>query len=331
MKRLAYMIPIVLAFLYLDAWLSEGRTAGGARNSVIGSTTRWARADDRPVIVIGSSTTSDLLPVSVVSTLLDVPEGDVAMARINGCHQGCTWAQVRAIMQRTDALYRRRRNRPAHRFEHVFMGVNLFQQCEDGHSKRVMQHTMLTPPRDLPALLALYGQAERPLRRLGRAFGMFVSGVYGEPAGVKQRLRISSAFTLRGGWYSTRTRPPATAFCDYADGPTALKTAFMHSLMDDLSGISKRITLVLLPDRALAAGDADQMAQLPAFRAWAASIAARHANIEVIDFIADNRMRARDFRDTIHFTARALRRQRARFADRYRARRETQPADAGRP
>lgn len=319
MRRLAYIIPIILGFLYLDAWLTEGRTGGGARNSVVGSTTRWARADNNPIIVLGSSTTSDMLPPAVVAKALGVRRGDITNGRINGCHQGCTWAQFRAILQRADTLSRWRKAQRTPRFDHVFMGVNLFQQCEDGHSKRVMQHITLVPPRDLPALLALYLQAEHPLRRIGRALGMFVSGVYGEPASIKKRLGMASALTVRGRWFSAKRGPSSTAYCDFAGGQTQLKTAFMQSLMDDLSQASRKVTLVLLPDRALAARDPDQMAQLPAFRAWAQAIADRHPNIEVFDFVAGNTAKKKDFRDTIHFRGRALRSQRAAFTKRYRA------------
>ena len=318
MRRLAYIIPIVLGLLYLDAWLTEGRTLGGARNSVVGSTTRWSRADYTPIFILGSSTTSDLMPPAVIAKALGVRQKDIANGRINGCHQGCTWAQLRAIMQRTDTLDRRR-PRKGPRFKHVFMGVNLFQQCEDGHSKRVMQHITLVPPRDLAALFALYLKAEKPLRRLGRALGMLVSGVYGEPAGVKGRLGISAVFALRGRWY-TKLRPASsTAFCDYAEGQTALKTAFMQSLMDDLARLSTRVTLVLLPDQGLAARDPAQMAQLPAYRAWAQAIADRHPNIDMLDMVVDNTAKRRDFRDTIHFTGRALKGQRAEFVRRYKA------------
>ena len=321
MKRLAYMIPILLGFVCLDAWLTDGRTAGRSRNSVIGSMTRWARADHTPIIVLGSSTTGDIMPPKVVAAALGVSKSDVIIGRINGCHQGCTWAQVRALAQRADT-FNRGRLKSMHRvprFDHVLMGLNLFQQCEDGHSKRVLQQIMLTPPRDLPALFALYRHAEHPLRRVGRALGMLASGVYGEPSAVKHRMRAESAFSLSGAWWSSRELPKKTAFCDYADGPIQLKTAFMQSLVDDLADMSGRVTLVLLPDRALAARDPAQIAQLPAFRAWVQAIAARHPKIDVLDLIAGNPATSKDFRDSIHFRNRPQRHQRAFFIDAYRA------------
>lgn len=323
MKRLAYMIPILLGFWALDGWLSAGRTAGHERNTVLGSMTRWSHADRARVIVLGSSTTAELLRPNVVAKALKRRGSDVIAGHVNGCHHGCTWAEVQAIAQRfaERESYQPTKRRREYRFDHVFLGANLFQQCEQAHSKRVLQQVMMTPAPDLPRLLALYAHAEQPLRYIGRAFGMLLSGAYGDTIAVKHRLDLGRAFkTPRAGWYTAKRGPGRLPpRCDYEKHSTTLKAAFTAELLADLTRLSKRVTLVLLPDRELAAQDPEQLAQLPAFRALMAELAAPHPTVEVLDLIEGNPAKKRDFRDSIHFHHQVIGKQREHFYRRYEA------------
>lgn len=323
MRRLAYMIPILLGFWALDGWLSAGRTAGHERNTVLGSMTRWSHADRARVIVLGSSTTAELLRPNVIAKALRRSTADVIAGHVNGCHHGCTWAEVRAIAQRwaERESYLPEKKRATHRFDHVFLGANLFQQCEQAHSKRILQQVMMTPTPDLPRLLALYRHGEQPLRAIGRAFGMLLSGAYGDTLAVKHRLKLTRAFKApRPAWFTAApTAEDAPPRCDYTKDSTALKAAFTADLLADLTRLSKRVTLVLLPDRELAAQDPDQLAQLPAFRALMAELAAAHPTVELLDLIEGNPAKQKDFRDSIHFRHQAIEAQRAHFHARYEA------------
>lgn len=323
MKRLTWMIPILLGFWAVDGWLSAGRTAGHERNTVLGSMTRWSHADRARVIVLGSSTTAELLRPRVIAKALKRRPNDVIAGHVNGCHHGCTWAEVQAIAQRFHEResYRPEKKRPQYRFDHVFLGANLFQQCEQAHSKRVLQQVMMTPTPDLPALFATYTQAKRPLRYLGRAAGMLISGAYGDTIAVKHRLGLTRAFKQpRRTWYTDQRgpgrQPPR---CDYAKDPTGLKTTFTRKLLADLTALSKRVTLVLLPDRELAAKDPEQLAQLPAFRALMTELAAAHPTVQVLDLTRDNPAKKSDFRDSIHFRHQRIDAQRKLFYARFEA------------
>jgi hypothetical protein len=316
------MIPIVLAFVAFDGWLSRGRTAGHERNTILGSKSRWAHADRAKVIILGSSTTAELLRPHRIARLLKRRGGEVISGHVNGCHHGCTWAEVQAIEERfvERASYRPEKKRPRHRFDHVFLGANLFQQCEHAHSKRVLQQISLVPATQLPALFGLYLQADSPLRYMGRALGMFASGAYGDTQAAKHRLGLTKAFrTPHHRWY-TKKRPkkrgPQT--CDY-ETASGLKPAFSRALIADLARLSKRVTLVLLPDRALSAGDPDQLAQLPAFRQMMTDWAAEHPNVDLVDLVRDNPAKARDYRDDIHFRRERIKQQRALFDQRFKA------------
>lgn len=316
------MIPIMLLFVGLDGWLSRGRTAGRERNAIHGSKSRWGFADKAKVMILGSSTSVELMPPDSIATLLDRPLDDVRSGHINGCHHGCTWAQVQAIADRfiERASYRPAHKRPQKRFDHVFLGANLFQQCEHAHSKRVLQQVSLTPAHRLPALLKHYAQADRPLQYYGRALGMLVSGAYGDGRAARHRLNMTRSLGQPDHHWYTHQRPPAppTQTCDYA-AASGLKPAFSAALVADLARLSKRVTLVLLPDQALSAGDPDQRAQLPAFRAMMTGWAAAHPNVDLIDMVADNPATRRDYRDDIHFRRESIAKQRALFATRYRA------------
>lgn len=322
MRRLAYIIPILLFFLAFDGWLSRGRTAGHERNTILGSKSRWAHADRAKVIILGSSTTAELLRPDAIAKLLKRRRGEVISGHINGCHHGCTWAEVQAITERfvERASYWPAKKRPKKRFDHVFLGANLFQQCEHAHSKRVLQQVSLTPTPRLPALFGIYAHAATPLRYYGRALGMFVSGAFGDTKAAQHRLGLTNALhTPHHRWYTKQRpprRPPQT--CDYATA-SGLKPAFSAALVADLARLSKRVTLVLLPDQALSAGDPDQRAQLPAFRAMMTGWAAAHPNVDLIDLVADNPATRRDYRDDIHFRRESIAKQRALFATRYRA------------
>jgi hypothetical protein len=185
------MVPILLAFWWLDAWLTDDGRAGWERNTVRNSLARFENDTKARVAIMGSSTSKDWLPESFLEQLLGLKRGDVIDAHINGCHQDCTWAEVQRIRQ----IHQQKRCRQTgknpcdptteKRYRQVFFGTNLFQLCENAHSKRSLQHVMMTPASELPSLFGIYLHADQPLLWMGRYLGIRVSQVYGDTQALR--------------------------------------------------------------------------------------------------------------------------------------------------
>jgi hypothetical protein len=300
MRHLLYIVPTVFALWFLDQYLSRDRTVGWERNAIRGYEWRWTKADGKRVALFGSSTAVDWLPPKFVSELMSVPREEVLDAHINGCHQDCTHAVVRR------ALLEQRS------FDTAFFGVNLFQQCDDGHPKRILQQQTLLPTRDLAIAARLYMRGEQPLQALGRYLGNTLSGAYGDTAYLQSQWREQllgkpkpeQAHRWIGPHAPAEAPPP---FCDYAPERVAYKLAVTAALLDDLGRISQRVYLLLLPDVTLS------MLDEPGRReAWEAHRAAHRALAEtrpfvrLIDLSQDGASQPEDFKDGFHLSRRGV-------------------------
>ena len=261
MRKYSASFLCLLSLWFFDQWLTDDRSIGWERNSVRNSLDRWENTTRAKVAILGSSTSKDWMSLSELETTLGMKRGSVVDAHINGCHQGCTWASIRRMLQRV--RIKRCRFRGKHRclpdssprFDHVFFGTNLFQMCEDGHSKRVLQHQMLLPTQDIPQLFTLYLSAQNPLRRIGRFLGGALWGGYGDTRAVQNYWRARLIGTGRRGhehrWYRSKaiSESKETLSCDYQPEHVALKVAFMEAILDDLHSLSKQTYIMLLPDQ----------------------------------------------------------------------------------
>jgi hypothetical protein len=225
------VLLVATALFAVDWFLSEGREAGWERNTVRNALARIAKAPKARVAILGSSTSKDWLPEALVGKVLGVPARTVLDAHLNGCHQDCTWAEVRRL--KSEGL----------RYEAVLFGTNLFQLCEFEHTKRLLQQTRLIPTADLPDLVWSLSAAVRPLRAWGRLMGIGLWGAYADGTVVRRALhgavrRIwdpalppEQAKRRRPapGWsWARRKGLPASNVlsCDYAPASIALKRSY---------------------------------------------------------------------------------------------------------
>jgi len=310
-KRLLYVVPILLAFWLLDNALSLDRYAGWERNSVRNSTRRWANRSKAQVAIMGSSTSKDWMSEAWLAQQLGLKNGDVLDAHINGCHFGCTWAEVRKFLQRK------------RHFKQVFLGTNLFQVCEYVHSKRVLQQQMMTPSLDIPKLFGIYLEAEQPLKYMGRFIGIRISGAYGdtkiiqEQAGRKLFGRGKRGQAWR--WVRPQRAKQAgtpTHRCDYSEDKIALKRRFTESLLDDLARLSDHTYLMMLPERALSDPEEEYLASWEKHRALLHSLAEEREHVTLIDLVEGGVRGRRMFRDAIHLTKKGMGHQRSLFVKR---------------
>lgn len=312
---LGVALAVVLGALGVaDHALSGGRSIGWERNSVRNSRKRWAKQPQAKVAIFGSSTSKDWLPAGWLARLLKVPAGQVLDAHINGCHQGCTWAEVRGF------------RREGRHFEAAFFGTNLFQLCEFPHTKRILQQQMMVPAADVPLLLGKYLHAQTPLLYMGRLLGVSLSGAYGDTAAVRAKLEKlayddadprARAVRRHNAWRWARkrpvkvTKPPLS--CEYTPEAVALKRAFTEGLMADLAGIADHTYLMLLPDRTRSLKDPEQAERWARHLAMHREIAAGYPNVTIIDLVTDGAADAKLFRDGFHLNGEGMKRQRALF------------------
>ncbi len=300
----------------LDRWLSEDRQVGWERHAITGFETRWAAGHAAAkVAVFGSSTSVDWLPAQRLAHQFGVHPHEVLDAHINGCHQDCTYGSLRRVLPE------------APRLQVAIFGTNLYQLCEDHHSKRGLQHYTLWPLEDLPRLFGLYRHAERPLEAVGRYAGNVLSGVYGDADAVQRKLREltlgprpSSKVAQR--WI--RREPPAKVppYCDYSPDAVAFKIAVTGALLDDLGTIADTVYLLLLPDISLEAEAEDPAtaAAWAAHRAAHRELAASRPFVQLIDLSRGGAGRHGDFTDGFHLSPRGIRRQQALLYRELRAR-----------
>ncbi len=303
---------MLLGLWVIDGWLTKDGYAGWERNSVRNSERRWDPRPKAGAVILGSSTSKDWLPASLVERLLGLPRGQVVDAHINGCHQGCTWAEVRRMLQR------------GHHYDVAFFGTNAFQLCEFAHSKRVLQQALMVPRVDVPRLFGIYAHAEQPLQYVGRFVGMQISQAYGDTAWVQgEFLRRLAGPGKRGQSHRwARPRGPAgeaPPTCDFDDDAIALKRAFSEGLLDDLQQLADHVYLMLLPDRTL--GDPEPIRRA----AWEKHVALHRAladareGVTLIDLVTDGVTDVRKYRDGFHLNNRGIPDQQRLFEARLRA------------
>jgi hypothetical protein len=310
-RSLRLVVPLLIALLCVDVLLSWGRRVGWERNTVRNSLARHAERPTARVAQLGSSTSADWMQPDWLEKTLGRPPGDVLDAHINGCHQTCTWSEVRRFLKE------------GRHFELVTFGTNVFQQCEHRHSKRVLQDTLLMPISDVPALFALYRHGSDPLGDMTRYLGMQLSGAYGDTS-VFQRRWSYVLFGPTGdgdAWrWARRSEPPPTPVqtCDYAPESIAFKTAATQALFEDLARLADRSVILLLPDATLADPSPEVAERWEKHRALYRDLVAPHPTLTLLDLSAftetEGAWRPEHFRDGVHTKDEGRVRQRALFA-----------------
>ncbi len=297
LRKLLFVLNalVLVATLYwVDALFSVSGNAGSQRNAARGGLRRIANSSADAVVLLGSSTARDWVPPSQLAAMFAVEPDDVLDAHINGCHQGCTWAEVRHLLAQS------------RRFQVAVYGLNLFQMCEHPHTKRALQHRELLPPGELPALVRLYAHSQHGLARIGHYFGGWISGVYGDTTATQ----LEGARRYLGRWDPDRSwvRPdeaPASGppRCAYRARDVAYKRALSEALFDDLGRLAERTFVVLLPDESLASDDPVDIEAWKRHRALLGELADAREHVTLID-LATPRPKS-DFSDGLHLTSEA--------------------------
>ncbi len=306
-------MPVLLGLWFLDNALSKDRYIGWERNSVRNSAHRWAARKKAKVVILGSSTSKDWIKPSWLAKQVGKRPGDVLDAHINGCHQGCTYAEVRRLLDR------------GRHFEVAFFGTNLFQLCEFAHSKRVLQQTLMLPSHDIPRLFGIYTHAEQPLQYMARFAGIKLSGAYGDTAALQRGFKEGLWGKGRRGhehrWYRKRRprkdKPPLS--CAYSDDEVAYKWALSEALFDDLAELAERSYLLFLPDRTASLDDPDHQERWRRHRALHEAAAAARPHLEFVDLVTDGPTDPKYFRDGYHLSSKGMKLQRALFEKRMKA------------
>jgi hypothetical protein len=306
-KHLLYIVPTLAALWFVDDALSKHRTAGWERNSVINSQKRWNARGDFDVVLLGSSTSADWLPPAELGRVLGVPRERVLDAHINGCHQDCTYAEVRRLLAE------------GRHFKTAVFGTNLFQLCEFDNSKRVLQQHMMLPKSDIPRLFGLYLQMDQPLRNMMRFVGNELSGAYADTQAIQDAMALA-VFGKRNDaqkhrW--VRKQAPAaksSPTCSYEPDAIAYKKALSEAILDDLGKLADEVYLLVLPDVTL--DDPTQAEAWTRHRALHQSFADARPYLKVIDLSHDGAHAAKHFRDGFHLSPEGIRIQQALFARR---------------
>ena len=310
--RLIGPVLLLLCGLWLtDTLLSEDRTVGWERNTVRNGLHRVHAGKDARVVLLGSSTSADWLPNPYLAKVLGRKVEDVVDAHMNGCHQPCTWAEVRQMLAR------------GRRYQIAFFGTNLFQQCEFAHSKRQLQDELLLPTSDLPRAFAIYAHAELPLDYLGRFFAVKASGVYGDSGFLQDQWRkaILGAPKPNDTWRWAKTqgpKPAGTHGCGYDDDEIAYKTAVTEALLDDLRELAEISYFMLLPDDLLTEGTPAQQAAWEKHRALHTALVDARPWVRLVDLSTGlpglpGARRREDFKDGTHVSPAGLKAQQALF------------------
>lgn len=277
-----------------DQVLSAGGKAGGERKTLRGVVARTADPKPDGLILLGSSTSRDWLPGYTLASAFRIDDERVVDGHVNGCHQGCTWAEVRRLLA------------GGRHFEVAIFGTNQFQLCELPHSKRVLQHRTLTPREDVGALFGFYAKTDAPLGYFGRFVGGGISAVYADNATTRGEL----ARRLWGepdpkapahAWYRDDPPPARPAHsCDYDVDDIAYKRALTEALLDDLGELADHTYLMLLPDVTLL--DEEREEAWERHRALHIELAEAREHVTLID-LSEPRPAA-DYKDGFHLTRR---------------------------
>ena len=313
LKNLTIIFPVLIGLWFADTAISRDRTAGWERNSVLNSMKRWTQRPRAQVAIFGSSTSKDWLDVRTLGQAVGVAPGHVLDAHINGCHQGCTLAEVRLM-----------KTKKRH-FKMAFFGTNLFQLCEFSHSKRVLQQEMMLPSTDIPQHFARYLKAEQPLRYIGRFVGIELSGAYADTAYLRSEGgRWLFGRPERGKGHLWARPKPAIApesvlTCAYSDDDVALKRAYSEALLDDLSTIADQVFLMVLPDRTLGSDDPAIAESWRRHLKLHRELADARPSVTLIDLVTDGARTPHKFRDGFHLNAAGIRDQKRLFGKRMKA------------
>lgn len=312
MRHLIHIVPLVALLFYADALVSRDRSVGWERNTVRNSLHRQHESKTDEVVLLGSSTSADWLLPPYLAKIAGRKVEDVLDAHINGCHQPCTWAEVRGLLDK------------GRHFKVAFFGTSLFQQCEHTHSKRQLQDEMMLPSQDLGRLFALYLHGDDPLNYMARYLGMAVSGAYGDTEFLQQQWARGVFGAPKDGqqwrWATTQAPPPGPVqSCGYAPAEIAYKTAVTSALLDDLDRLADRTYFMLLPDATLAeeASDPEIAARWEKHRTLHRELLAAHPKVRLLDLTTPEGARLpAHFRDGVHLSPAGMRLQQPLFEKR---------------
>ncbi|MCA9672002.1 MAG: hypothetical protein KC503_40680 [Myxococcales bacterium] len=318
MRHLLYVVPVVLALWLADRVVSDDGRIGWERNGVFDGQRRVARSRARRIVLFGSSTSVDWLRPGHVAQILGGKPDDVLDAHVNGCHQACTLAQVKAM------LARGRR-----RFQYAFFGTNQFQMCEFEHSKRVLQQVMNLPAADVPETFGIYLHAERPLNYIARFIGISLSETYGDTKILQSRWSRALFEPRRGaGWrWVLKKRPKRKNhwhLCPYEPAQVAYKAEMMRALLDSLGELSQRVFVNILPDINLSEREPKRRAKVALgwkrHRALMKKMCDARHNVTCFDLATERGARLpQHFRDGFHTSALGGQLQRALLIEQMRA------------
>jgi hypothetical protein len=178
--------------------------------------------------------------------------------------------------------------------------------CEDGHSKRVLQHQMLLPTQDIPHLFTLYLSAQNPLRRIGRFLGGQFWGGYGDTRAVQNYWRSRWIGIGRRGhehrWYRDQAVlvSKENLSCDYQPDHIALKVAFMEGILDDLKKLSKHSYVMLLPDQSRFIKDKQEQHRWALHTQTYRRLVQNRPWVHLIDLTQGGIQKTEQFRDGFH-------------------------------
>jgi hypothetical protein len=297
------VVLLLVGLWRLDRCATDDGRIGWERNAVRGALRRLAEGSAAEgVLLLGSSTTRDFLTPAALAAAFDEPESAVLDGHVNGCHQDCTWAEVRRL--RAEGRHVRV----------AVYGLNQFQMCDDGNSKRILQQRLLLPPREVPGLAPRLLGADRPARALGRFLAGQVSTVFADTAAVRERLRDAVLGVPVGGrshrWAVPRAAPPQRVrWCPYGPGEVAYKLGWLEAMLDDLDELADATYVILLPDESLDAGDPAIQAAWQRHRETMARLVAAHPRARLLDLTVDGPWPASRFRDGMHLERSQWRRQ----------------------
>lgn len=300
MKKALYIIPFIVGVWYLDNVASKDRTVGWERNSVFDARKRLKASKARNTILLGSSTSVDWLRPKMVEKLFRLSSGTVVDAHVNGCHQGCTFSQVKGLLKKRK------------HYKRAFYGTNEFQICEEDHSKRIMQHQMMLPVEDLPELFAQYSQAQQPLRNIARYFGITLSSVYGDTNFLQRQWSHKLIGAPRRGrdhrWYKKkRKRTMKEHWCDYSPDKVAYKLSLSKALYGSMLRLADDVFILLLPDQTLSDKDPEKKRVWQLHRKSHQQIADSDEHLHLIDLSQGGAHLPRHFRDGYHLSGEGTR------------------------
>jgi hypothetical protein len=268
------VVALLAALWWADQIFSAGGVAGGERKAVRGAFARMQASRADKVVLLGSSTSRDWLPPRSLAAIFDVDTEDVLDAHINGCHQDCTWAQVRHLLAQ------------GRHFDVAFYGTNLFQLCEYPHTKRALQQRELLPSGDRPKLLRLYAHSQHPLAHVGRFVGGAVSAVYADTTATQREAarRLLGRQDPDRSWVRAPSdEPREPPRCGYRDDEVAYKRAVSRALYADLGRLADRTFVLLLPDASLLSTEPDDVRAWEAHRALHRELADEYEHVTLID------------------------------------------------